>query len=104
MASSVNGPTIGTVYEEIIHYGNVTPCFDLHPNQIQPSHIVVTSPWFETREVRMSQKSHGRLREQKDKQERALRMSDEGASMREIGAALGIKTYAARRLVNRLRA
>ena len=35
---------------EIIHYGHTEVCFDLHPKQVQPAHIVITSPYFRTDE------------------------------------------------------
>jgi len=38
---------VRTLSDEVIkHYGHTDMRVDLHPNQVQPEHIVITSPYF----------------------------------------------------------
>jgi len=84
-------PTIGTEKEVIRHYGVSTPCFDLHPNQIQPSHIVITSPWFNTKPNNISKSAKPRHEDLQRRREKILRLKEEGYTHAEIGRFMGIE-------------
>ena len=76
---------IGTEREVIKRYGTVKPCFDLHPHQIQPEHIVITSPWFNTREVKFGRNAYVRTEDKLAKFAVIERMRKDGARWTEIG-------------------
>ena len=80
----------GTINETIKHYGKVTPRLDLHPHQIQPSHIVITSPWFDTSETYIGAGSRVRGWERERIRQRVLRMYDEGVLLENIAEGAGI--------------
>lgn len=93
--------TIGTDRETIKHYGISTPCFDLHPHQIQPSHIVITSPWFNTREHNFGRSPKPREDQLVRRRERVLRLKAEGYTHTEIGVLMGIASSNVRQMITR---
>ena len=95
--------TIGTLREGIKHYGTITPCFDLHPHQVQPSHIVITSPWFETKDCNFGKSPKPRAQDLERRRQRALRMEESGYTYTEIGVVLGIACSNARQMCARWR-
>ena len=78
---------------EIIHYGHTEVCFDLHPKQVQPEHIVITSPYFRTDERRIGKEggmggAYNKLQPASITQ--IIRLHDGGKSYKEVGEAMGI--------------
>ena len=67
-----------------------------HPQQIMPSHIVITSPWFDTREIRGEgcARKGSRKGDWEDRREGIIAMRREGALFREIAQAIGISIQA----------
>jgi DNA-directed RNA polymerase specialized sigma24 family protein len=62
-----------------------------HPHQIMPSHIVITSPWFDTREVHASERTGIRLNERAERRSMVVKLREHhGLSYREIGEAMGV--------------
>lgn len=56
-----------------------------------PSHIVITSPWFDTREVHASERSGIRLNERAERRAMVVKLKEHhGLSYREIGEAMGM--------------
>jgi len=74
-----------------------------HPGQIMPSHIVITSPYFDTREVVGQGYGREGTREfdRKKRREDIYAMRQDGSGFFEIGQALGISTQAAKKVYNR---
>ena len=70
-----------------------------HPNQTQPSHIVITSPYFDTREVTGGSTRGGSSREERAYRGRVVvNLRDGGLSYAQIGEAIGVSPQAARKL------
>ena len=71
-----------------------------HPRQIQPSHIVITSPDFDTREVigGNASRHHGRrCKREEAPLESIFRMRSEGKSYKTIAEVLELSWSAVRR-------
>lgn len=75
---------------DIKHYGVVTPVFDLHPGQVQPSHIVVTSPWFDTREMHFGYGGRMRGMDRERIRQRIIELSEWGMMKKDIAEALEV--------------
>ena len=71
--------------------------FTLHPQQVQPEHIVITSPYFRTEERRLQNGScnHATTASQKA---RILEMRRNGLTYKAIGEAMGIHKHTAARI------
>jgi hypothetical protein len=69
-----------------------------HPNQIQPSHIVITSPYFDTREIHHQERRGSNTQQRLEHRRRVMMMRDHGVLFKDIGKALGVTTSAAHRM------
>jgi len=75
-----------------------------HPNQVMPSHIVVTSPYFDTREVVTTSTARGAYIRRADipaRLETIAGMRAAGVFWKDIGYALGIHGETARTFYGR---
>ena len=75
--------------EEVVHYGSIVYNVDLHPKQIQPEHIVITSPYFRTDEHTFNSINGVKKKATQEQKDRAAQMHKEGLTYRTIAAALG---------------
>lgn len=67
-----------------------------HPQQIMPSHIVITSPYFDTRDIKglgFARKGTSK-KEWEDRREMIVRLRGDGILFRDIAAATGISLQA----------
>ncbi len=70
-----------------------------HPNQIQPSHIVITSPYFDTREIPQPSQMGKRNYNMREKKRAAvLEMRAGGALFKDIAIALNCSTQSVHRM------
>ena len=76
--------------DPVEHYGNVKPCFDLHPGQVQPAHIVVTSPEFDTREMHFGYGGRMRGMDRERIRQRIIELRDYGMMKKDIAEALEV--------------
>lgn len=64
-----------------------------HPQQIQPSHMVITSPWFDTGEVVLASNTDGRrglVRYETAPLDDIIELRDNGMSYDRIALLLGL--------------
>ncbi len=75
--------------EKIEHYGPTVICFDLHPEQVQPSHIVIDSLYFRTDERVFNCIKTGSKNATPEQKQRARDMREWGLPCTVIGDIMG---------------
>jgi hypothetical protein len=65
-----------------------------HPYQLQPSHIVVTSKYFDTREVTVGRGAASRKTERIDRIALVIRLREDGALFKDIAEVVGVSEQA----------
>ena len=78
--------------EEVAHYASVVIDYTLHPKQIQPEHIVITSPYFRTDERKLQHGTSNR-RATEEQKAKCVKMRAKGLTYKTIGEALGLHKH-----------
>ena len=69
-----------------------------HPNQVQPSHIVITSKYFDTREIVSGRRALTRKIDREDRINIVLKLRDGGALYKDIAEVVGVSEQAVWRM------
>ncbi len=83
----------------IINYGKTSVCFDLHPEQVQPSHIVITSAHFRTDERTFGLGHTDYIRLTLEQKDRIRKLYRSGLSTKRIGEIYGMRRQSCYRIL-----